>query len=139
MRPAKPLVLLQINVGKGATSHEIALSLANDSLIDIILIQEPYIFTDRKWKVTKSHPMYESFTPLDNWNTHPRVMSYVRKGAGLNTTQLWPCFSRDLIFLQIQTCDLLPLNIINVYNTLVGGTDAGTAIASLMDLPHSLW
>ena len=83
--------------------------------------------------------MYESFTPLDDWNTRPRVMSYVRKGAGLNTTQLRPCFSRDLIFLQIQTRDLPPLNIINVYNALVGGTDAGAAIASLMDLPHSLW
>src|SRR5438045_2658 len=66
-------------------------------------------------------------------------MSYVRKGAGLNTTQLRPCFSRDLIFLQIQTCDLLPLNIINIYNAPVGGTDTGTTIASLMDLPHSLW
>ena len=68
---AKPLTVLQINVGRGATPHEIALSLANDSLIDIILIQEPYIFTDRKWKITKFHPMYESFTPLDNWETHP--------------------------------------------------------------------
>src|SRR5438045_9057083 len=66
-------------------------------------------------------------------------MSYVRKGAGLNTTQLRPCFSRDLIFLQIQTHDLLPLNIINLYNAPVGGTDAGAAIASLMDVLHSLW
>jgi hypothetical protein len=98
-RPAKPLTVLQINVGRGATPHEIALSLANDSLIDIILIQEPYIFTDRKRKITKFHPMYESFTPLDNWETRPRVMSYVRKGAGLNTAQLRPCTSRDLIFL----------------------------------------
>ena len=71
MHLAKPLVLLQINVGKGATSHEIALSLANDSLIDIILIQEPYIFTDHKQKITKSHPMYKSFTPLDDWKTRP--------------------------------------------------------------------
>src|SRR4051794_1781539 len=39
-RPAKPLTILQANVGRGATSHEIALSLAHDSLIDIILIQE---------------------------------------------------------------------------------------------------
>jgi hypothetical protein len=62
----KPLIVLQINVGRGATLHEIALSLANDSLIDIILIQEPYIFTDYKWKITKFHPMYESFTPLND-------------------------------------------------------------------------
>jgi hypothetical protein len=70
-RLAKPLTVLQINVGRGATPHKIALSLANDSLIDIILIQEPYIFSDHKWKITKFHPMYESFTPLDDWETHP--------------------------------------------------------------------
>ena len=65
-RLAKPLTILQINVGRGATPHEIALSLANDSLIDIILIQEPYIFIDRKRKITKFHPMYKSFTLLDD-------------------------------------------------------------------------
>src|SRR4051794_27893944 len=55
--PAKPLTILQANVGRGATSYEIAFSLAHDSLIDIILIQEPYIFTDRKRRITKSHPV----------------------------------------------------------------------------------
>ena len=69
--PAKPLTILQANVGRGATPHEIALTLANTSFVDIILIQEPYIFTDCARKISKAHPMYESFTPLDNWTTHP--------------------------------------------------------------------
>jgi hypothetical protein len=138
-RPAKPLTVLQINVGRGATPHEIALSLANDSLIDIILIQEPYIFTDRKRKITKFHPMYESFTPLDDWETRPRVMSYVRKGVGLNTAQLRPCTSRDLIFLQIQARNTLPLNIVNAYNAPIGSTGAGTAVDLLTELPRTLW
>lgn len=43
----KPLSILQINVGRGATAHEIALALGNESLIDIILIQKPYIFIER--------------------------------------------------------------------------------------------
>jgi len=64
--PAKPLTILQANVRRGATSYEIALSLTHDSLIDIILIQEPYIFIDRKRRITKSHPVYESFIPFDN-------------------------------------------------------------------------
>jgi hypothetical protein len=81
--PAKPLTIMQANVGRGATPHEIALSLANSSSVDIILIQEPYIFSDRTRKISKAHPMYESFTPLDDWTTRPRVMSYVRKGARL--------------------------------------------------------
>ena len=135
----KPLTVLQINVGRGATPHEIALSLANNSLIDIILIQEPYIFTDYKRKITKFHPMYESFTPLDDWETRPRVMSYVRKGAGLNTAQLRPCTSRDLIFLQIQCQNTLPLNIVNAYNAPTGSTGAGTAVDLLTELPQTLW
>jgi hypothetical protein len=81
--PAKPLTILQANIGRGTISHEIALTLANTSLINIILIQEPYIFTDRSRRITKAHPMYESFTPLDDWTTRPRVMTYVRKGSGL--------------------------------------------------------
>jgi hypothetical protein len=36
--PAKPLTILQANVSKGATLHEIALTLANTSLVNIILI-----------------------------------------------------------------------------------------------------
>jgi hypothetical protein len=76
---AKPLTILQANVGRAAIPHEIALSLASDSCIDIILIQELYIFTDLQRRITKSHPLYESFTPIDNWETRPRAISYVRK------------------------------------------------------------
>ena len=83
---AKPLTILQANVGRAATSHEIALSLAANSLIDIILIQEPYIFTDLSQRITKSHPLYESFIPIDDWEIRPRAISYVCKGAGLQTT-----------------------------------------------------
>jgi hypothetical protein len=43
---AKPLTILQANISKGATLYEIALILINTSLINIILIQEPYIFID---------------------------------------------------------------------------------------------
>src|SRR5438045_3943837 len=100
--PAKPLTILQANVGRGATPHEIALTLANTSFVNIILIQEPYIFTDCAWKISKAHPMYKSFTPLDNWTTCLRVMSYVHKGSGLQADQLQPVMTRDLIFLQIQ-------------------------------------
>ena len=62
----KPLTILQTNIGKAATLHEIALSLVADSLIDVILIQEPYVFTDLSRRITKSHPLYESFTPVDD-------------------------------------------------------------------------
>jgi len=136
--PAKPLTIMQANVGRGATSHEIALSLANSSFVDIILIQEPYIFSDRTRKISKAHPMYESFTPLDDWTTRPRVMSYVRKGAGLQADQLRPITTRDLIFLQLQARNAPPITIINAYNAPPGSTDPGATINALLRLPPSL-
>ncbi|KAJ8063439.1 hypothetical protein OCU04_008657 [Sclerotinia nivalis] len=93
---SKPLTILQANVAKGASSHELALSLANDSCIDIVLIQEPYIFSDISRRITKSHPAYETFTPLDNWETRPRVMTYTRKEAGIRASQLWPIVTSRL-------------------------------------------
>src|SRR5439155_11495934 len=63
---AKPFIILQINIGRGATLYKIALSLANNSLIDIILIQELYIFKDYKQKIMKFYLIYKSFTLLDN-------------------------------------------------------------------------
>ena len=62
----KPLTILQTNIGRAAILYEIAFLLAANSLIDIILIQEPYIFTDLSQRITKFHPLYKSFTPIDN-------------------------------------------------------------------------
>ena len=64
--PYGPLTVLQINVGRGATPHELALTLAHDSHIDILFIQEPYVFADRSRRITKRHPAYKAFTPLDD-------------------------------------------------------------------------
>ena len=63
---AKPLTILQANVRKGATLYKIALLLASSSFVDIVLIQEPYIFSDYTKKIFKAYLMYKSFTPLDN-------------------------------------------------------------------------
>lgn len=138
-RPARPLTILQVNVGRGATPHEIALSLANDSSIDIILLQEPYIFTDRSRRISKAHPAYESFTPSDDWTIRPRVISYVRKGAGLQIAQLRPATTRDIIFLEIQTRNSLPVVVINAYNAPPGSQGAGDTIRILEGLPQNLF
>src|SRR5271165_4063879 len=135
---AKPLTILQANVGRGATSYEIALSLASSSFVDIVLIQELYIFSDCTRKISKAHPMYKSFTPLDDWTTRPRVMSYVRKGAGLHADQLRPITTQDLIFLQLQARNAPPVIIINAYNAPPRSTDLGAAINALLKLPLSL-
>src|SRR5271167_3459724 len=135
---AKPLTILQANIGRGATSHKIVLSLANSSFIDIILIQEPYIFLDYSRKISKAHPMYKSFTPLDDWTTRLWVMSYVRRGSGLHTNQLQPVTTQDLIFLQIQAYNALGITIINAYNAPLRSTNLGEAINALVKLPPNL-
>jgi hypothetical protein len=63
---AKPLTILQANVRREATLHEIVLLLANNSFVNIILIQEPYIFLDWFRKISKAYLMYKSFNLLDN-------------------------------------------------------------------------
>ena len=82
--------------------------------------------------------MYESFNPLDDWTTRPRVMSYVRKGSGLQADQLRPVMTRDLIFLQIQARNAPPVTIINAYNAPPGSSDPGVTIDVLMNLPQNL-
>ena len=82
--------------------------------------------------------MYESFTPLDDWTTRPRVMSYVRKGAGLQADQLRPTTTRDLIFLQLQARNAPLITIINAYNALPSSTDPGATIIALLRLLPSL-
>jgi hypothetical protein len=90
-RPLKEsLSILQINVGRGASAHEIALFQAYSNNINIILIQEPYIFENLARKITKKHPSYECFSPTDSWVTsgRPRVLTYIRKKKGIQTFQL---------------------------------------------------
>jgi hypothetical protein len=58
---------MQVNVNKGSSNHEIALNLAFLNQIDILLIQEPYIFKqDLSRRITKRHPSYEAFSPMDD-------------------------------------------------------------------------
>src|ERR1700761_417679 len=127
--PMRPLSLLQLNTGTGGASHEIALATAFLENIDILLIQEPYISKDLNRRLTRRHPAYNCFAPIDNWVEHgqPQVMPYVRKGVGLRTTQVRPTTDApavltDLLFLRIQSLSGQSLIITNVYN----GTRSGS-------------
>jgi hypothetical protein len=135
------LSILQINVHKGATQHEIALSTAYNEQIDVVLIQEPYISRDLSRRITKRHPSFNCFTPIDDWaNSQPRVLTYVRKGAGLRSTQIRPdtldqAALPDLLFLHIQAPGGQSLLIINVYNAPSGSIRPGLAAQALTSLP----
>lgn len=143
-RAKPPLKLLQINVGRGQFKHELALTTAYEEKIDIILIQEPYIFSDIQRQITKRHPSYECFSPVDDWISRPRVLTYLRKGAGLRAEQLRPLSpndpaARDLLFLSLNSATLQNIFIVNVYNAPIGGLHEGVAIKALFKLPRNLF
>jgi ribonuclease HI len=142
--PSKPLTLLQINVGKGGLPHEIALSHAFSEKIDLLLVQEPYIYKDYPRRITKRHPSFECFTPIDDWTSRqPRVLTYVRKGAGLQATQIRPLIPDspalpDTLFLHIASPSGAPLLVVNVYNAPFGSIRAGGTARALTLLPIPL-
>jgi hypothetical protein len=143
--PSKPLTLLQINVGRGASAHEIALEQAFTEKIDVLLVQEPYVFTDLSRRITKRHPSYECFTPIDSWTPRrPRVLTYVRKGAGLRTSQTRPLPEDspalpDILFLTITSLSGSSLLVVNIYNAPPGSIGASEATRALTLLPTSLF
>lgn len=133
----RPITILSLNVGRGAHNHEIIMNEAYLSEIDIILIQEPYIFRDRSRRITKHHPAYSSFSPNLDWVTNrPRVISYLRKRSGLRCTQI-STPSSDIIILHLKSPTGKSLNVFNIYNAPYSQT-ATLATHTLYSLPPSL-
>ena len=85
-RISKVLRFLQVNVGRGGPTHDIALSLAHESKADVIAIQEPWYNKDTNRPLTKSHPTFRTFLPISSNSSRPRVASYVRKASKINAS-----------------------------------------------------
>ena len=101
------------NVGKGAPSHITILQTAFTENIDVVCIQEPYTHPGTK---TQNHPGFDCYAPVDSWDSEdpiqreaerPRVMTYIRKGAGLRTQQRRPIHSRDLLWIDVNSYAIL--------------------------------
>lgn len=135
----RPITILSLDVGRGASAHEIALNQAFQSLVDVILIQEPYIFRDLSRRITKRHRSYETFCPHVDWSTHrPRVVSYVRKELSSHAEQIYIGLSRDLLLLRLTSPTDQILNIFNVYNAPHNDNNE-SALQTLYTLPRSLF
>ncbi|KAM4060907.1 endonuclease-reverse transcriptase domain-containing protein [Hirsutella rhossiliensis] len=86
----RSLRVFQANVGKIPPAHDTALALADSERYDIILLQEPWTGLKDGRCLTKTHPAYDTFSPVTDWDgrdTRPRVMTYVRRSAGLVADQ----------------------------------------------------
>ncbi|KAK4066075.1 hypothetical protein Purlil1_13977 [Purpureocillium lilacinum] len=77
----KTLHVFQANVGKIAPAHDCALALADAEQYDVVLLQEPWTEAKEGRCLTKTHPAYDTFSPVDSWTnniTRPRVMTNPR-------------------------------------------------------------
>lgn len=127
------LRIFQANVGKGWEAHEAALNLAYEHDYHIVLIQEPWVFRDRARRLSKHHPAFRQFTPVEDWEKRPRTLSYVRKHPSLRA-ELLPYASqpnRDLIALRVASGGL-SVTFLNIYNAPPGSTDPGAGLHYLM-------
>src|SRR5438045_2977994 len=95
------------NVGKNTPCHITILQIAFTGKMDVICVQEPSTYPGTK---TQNHPGYDCYAPVDTWESvnpeqreaeRPRVMTYVRKGAGLRTQQRRPIHSRDMLWIDV--------------------------------------
>ncbi|POS88315.1 hypothetical protein EPUL_000617, partial [Erysiphe pulchra] len=67
------------NMGRGHVSHNLELHLAHENNIDILLVQEPWIFDDLTAKKSLSHPSFQSFSPLSTWDTRLEFLPILEK------------------------------------------------------------
>ena len=95
------------NVAKNTSCHITILHVAFTEKMDVICVQEPASYPGTK---TQNHPGYDCYAPVDSWDStdpeqreaeRPRVMTYIRKGAGLRTQQRRPIHCRDLLWTDV--------------------------------------
>lgn len=72
---------MQVNVGRGGPANDLALALAFQEKIDMLLIQEPWIGTDLERRLSKKHNSYQAYAPEEEWKERPRVITYVRRNS----------------------------------------------------------
>jgi hypothetical protein len=109
----KSLSIFQANVAKTGPAHDCALALADAEQYDIVLLQEPWTAIRDQRCLTKTHPSYDTFSPVSHWtdtDTRPRVMTYVRWRPELLADQFQPAVSRDLLWLTVNE-----VTVVNVY------------------------
>ncbi|KAL7940375.1 Endonuclease/exonuclease/phosphatase [Trichoderma barbatum] len=95
--------------------HDTALSLAWEGGFDIVLIQEPWTKWDAadKRRLTKNHPGYQAFNPINDWReTRPSVLTYTKISANLPSKQLTPIGLENGCICWVSVCGY---TVVNVY------------------------
>ena len=135
--------ILFINVGTCSSAHEIALQLAFKTNMDVLLIQEPYVYKDLTRKISRKHPSFECFTPINDWHTRPRVLTCSRKNTPLYFSQIRPISGvvhgpEDALLLTANSSSGFSTLIINIYKPPPGDTNPGAGVSFLISFLISL-
>ncbi|GKU10992.1 unnamed protein product [Fusarium langsethiae] len=105
-RPGSPRKRRIANVGKIPPAHDCALALADSERYDIVLLQEPWTARTDTRSLTKTHPAYDAFTPVETrdvlWLTvnGMTVVNFYRQNderEALNILLRWPVPERRLV------------------------------------------
>lgn len=136
------LRILSVNVGRSLSAQQIALSTAFQTNAYILLVQEPYVFKEISRRITCKHPSFECFTPINNWSTRPRVLTYSRISNTLSFVQERPYRqvekgAEDVLILTIKGPSLPPTQVINVYNDPPGAIYPGAGVSFLVSIPEN--
>lgn len=125
------LTIMQANVGRGCASHNLALHLAHEIKAEILLIQEPWIYSDLTTKQSVTHPSYDTFSSPSKWITCPRVLTYVKKAQDLRPFQKSTEISPDLLKITITGSNHQKLLIWNVYNASPNCINPGAGLQAI--------
>ena len=68
---------MQVNIRRGSSANNLALTLEYERDIDVIMIQEPWIGRELDKKICKKHKEYQAYAPKDKWEKRSRVITYV--------------------------------------------------------------
>ena len=113
------LHFLQLNANKSLPITEGALQLAIERKIDVVLIQEPWIFTNDSYATFRSvnHFSFDTILPLSS-GVRPRVLCYIAKSVSFQFTRSLTSFDSDpdiIAIVAIQN-NQPAFQIINIYN-----------------------
>ncbi|ODM23017.1 hypothetical protein SI65_00606 [Aspergillus cristatus] len=122
-----------VNVAWSPSPHEAALQLAFEQDYHVILIQEPWISTFHARRLSKHHPAFKLFTPIEDWTHKPRTLTYIRKHPQLKAEPVpyGPQPNRDLTAVQVGSGDQ-QVTLMNLYNAPPGSVDAGEGLKHLL-------
>lgn len=106
---------MSINVGRGGTTHDIALSRAYEMGIDVVLMQEPW-WSSR----TKSHPGFHCHIPHGGPSVRPRAVTYTRRNEKkISAQQFFPCSTQTGDYCWVKVNEVTFLNVYKAPNNTV--------------------